>query len=60
MELVQAMAAVPERLLLPWFLQRVEGRSLGEVTEVCGVSLATAKRRIARAEEILRGKLDDA
>lgn len=60
MELVRAMESVPEKLLLPWFLQRVEGRSLGEVTEVCGVSLATAKRRIARAEEILRGKLDDA
>jgi RNA polymerase sigma-70 factor (ECF subfamily) len=60
MELVRAMDKVPERLLLPWFLQRVEGRSLGEVTEVSGVSLATAKRRIARAEEILRGTLDDA
>lgn len=60
MELVEAMEHVPTRLLLPWFLQRLEGRSLGEVTEVCGASLATVKRRIARAEAILRGKLDDA
>jgi RNA polymerase sigma-70 factor (ECF subfamily) len=60
MELVEAMQNVPVRLLLPWFLQRVEGRSLAEVTEVSGVSLATVKRRIARAEKILRGKLDDA
>lgn len=60
MELVEAMQNVPVRLMLPWFLQRLEGRSLGEVAEVCGVSLATVKRRIARAEEILRGKLDDA
>jgi RNA polymerase sigma-70 factor (ECF subfamily) len=60
MELVAAMDEVPERLLLPWFLQRIEGRSLGEITEVSGASLATVKRRIARAEQILRGKLDDA
>jgi DNA-directed RNA polymerase specialized sigma24 family protein len=60
MELVDAMQTVPERLLLPRFLQRIEGRSLAEVTEVCRVSLATVKRRIARAEQILRGKLDDA
>jgi len=60
MELTSAMDQVPERLLLPWFLQRIEERSLAEVTEVCGASLATVKRRIARAEEILREKLDDA
>jgi RNA polymerase sigma-70 factor (ECF subfamily) len=58
MELVAAMDKVPERLLLPWFLQRIEGRSLAEITELSGVSLATVKRRIARAEKILRGKLD--
>jgi RNA polymerase sigma-70 factor (ECF subfamily) len=60
MELVRAMDGVPERLLLPWFLQRVEGRSLGEIVEVSNASLATVKRRIAKAEKILRGKLDDA
>ncbi|MBW2278497.1 MAG: RNA polymerase sigma factor [Deltaproteobacteria bacterium] len=60
MELVRAMDKVPQRLLLPWFLQRIEGRSLGEITEVSDASLATVKRRIAKAEKILRGKLDDA
>lgn len=31
-------------------LRRIDRRELGEVAELCGVSLATIKRRIARAE----------
>ncbi len=32
-------------------LRRIEGMELAEVASTCGVSLATAKRRIARAEQ---------
>lgn len=60
MDLVRAMENVPVRLLLPWFLRRLEERSLGEIAEVCEISLATVKRRIAQAEETLRGKIDGA
>jgi RNA polymerase sigma-70 factor, ECF subfamily len=32
-------------------LRRIEGLELSEIVEACGVSLATVKRRIARAEQ---------
>jgi len=37
-----------------WILRHVEGHSLAEVAELAGVSLATAKRRIADANAILQ------
>ncbi len=43
---------VPQRIA--WTLRHVEGCSLDETAEQCGVSLATAKRHIHRAEEQLR------
>jgi RNA polymerase sigma-70 factor (ECF subfamily) len=60
LDLIRAMDGVPAKLLLPWFLRRLEERSLGEIAEVCEVSLATVKRRITQAETVLRGKIDDA
>lgn len=44
---------LPAKLRIPWMLHRVEGASLPETAEACEVSLATAKRRIAEAEERL-------
>jgi RNA polymerase sigma-70 factor (ECF subfamily) len=41
-------------LRLCWMLRRVEGLELTEVASLAGCSLATAKRRIAEAEEIVR------
>jgi RNA polymerase sigma-70 factor (ECF subfamily) len=43
---------------LAWMLRHVEGHTLDDVAAQCGVSLATVKRHIARAEECLRGHLD--
>lgn len=42
----------PERRI-PWTLHQVEGMTLPEVAEACGVSLATVKRRIAEAGALL-------
>jgi RNA polymerase sigma-70 factor (ECF subfamily) len=39
---------------LAWLLRAVEGCPLAEVAEQCGCSLATAKRRVARAHEQVR------
>jgi RNA polymerase sigma-70 factor (ECF subfamily) len=44
---------------LAWLLRHVEGERLEEVALACGCSLATAKRRIAAAQEILGGVLQD-
>jgi RNA polymerase sigma-70 factor (ECF subfamily) len=38
-----------------WLLRYVDGYKLDEVAELCGCSLATAKRRIALADERVRG-----
>ncbi len=43
---------------LAWMLRHVEGHSLDEVAEQCGVSLATVKRHITKAEACLRRHLD--
>jgi RNA polymerase sigma-70 factor (ECF subfamily) len=35
---------------IAWMLRHVEGESLESIAKICGCSLATAKRRIARAQ----------
>lgn len=38
---------------IAWMLRHVEGESLEDVARICGCSLATAKRRIARVQATL-------
>jgi RNA polymerase sigma-70 factor (ECF subfamily) len=45
----RALERLPIRERVPWVLRHVEGESLQQVAELCGCSLATVKRRIARA-----------
>lgn len=52
-ELYEALGRLSPDLRVPWLLHHVEGQTLPESAEACGVSLATVKRRIARAEELL-------
>lgn len=51
--LYQALAAIGVDRRVPWTLHHVEGLTLPEVAEHCGVSLATVKRRIAEAGALL-------
>ena len=39
---------------LAWMLRHVDGHTLPEVAAALGVSLATAKRRLAEAEQVVR------
>jgi RNA polymerase sigma-70 factor (ECF subfamily) len=56
-ELYEQLDRVPERCRLPWLVHRVMGETLPETAATCGVSLTTAKRRIAEAEARLeRGR----
>ncbi len=41
---------LPVDVKIAWMLRHVEGEPLDRVAELCGCSLATAKRRIARAQ----------
>jgi len=51
MLLDRALDRVPPDDRICWVLRRVEGYPMAEVVALAGCSLATAKRRIARADE---------
>jgi RNA polymerase sigma-70 factor (ECF subfamily) len=50
----RALARLPVELRLAWMLRHVEGCELSEIAEHCTCSLATVKRRIARADTRLK------
>jgi len=50
--------AVPLRVA--WTLRYLQGERLEQVAKLCGCSLATAKRRIAKAHALIRKGVDDA
>lgn len=53
-----ALARTDDRDRIAWMLRNVEGLSLEEVADVCECSLATAKRRIAAADAVVRRHLE--
>ncbi len=57
--LYAALDELSPELRTPWVLHRVMQHTLPEVAELCQMSLATVKRRIARAQERLRRRLDN-
>jgi RNA polymerase sigma-70 factor (ECF subfamily) len=52
-EVYRALDKLPTSERVPWTLRNVEGQQLEQVAELCGCSLATAKRRVASAHEKL-------
>jgi RNA polymerase sigma-70 factor (ECF subfamily) len=54
-----ALDRLPVDARLAWVLHRVEGETLERVAELCGCSLATAKRRIKAARDHLARELGD-
>lgn len=46
------VAKFPPRLRIPWLLRHLEGMQLEEIAESCGISLATVKRRLSRAQRL--------
>lgn len=53
-----ALDDLPVAERLAWSLRHLEGERLERVADLCGCSLATAKRRIAAAHERLREVID--
>lgn len=47
---------MPEDERIAFALRYIDGMELTEVAEVCGVSLATIKRKLARAQEIFQAR----
>lgn len=58
-QVYRALDRVPVNDRLAWTLRYVQGESLGEVAELCGCSLATAKRRVAAAQDAIMEALSD-
>jgi RNA polymerase sigma-70 factor (ECF subfamily) len=55
----RALDDVEPHCRIAWILRYVEGERLEDVADACGCSLATAKRRIAAAQELLLEVLRD-
>ena len=55
----QALERIPAKERVAWVLRHLEGRSLAEVAELVGCSLATVKRRISKAECRVERRLDE-
>jgi RNA polymerase sigma-70 factor (ECF subfamily) len=56
-EVYRALDGLAAHDRVAWALRNVEGEALEDVARLCGCSLATAKRRIARAQVKLRRRL---
>ena len=56
--LYEALDAIAPKLRIPWVLSELEGHTVETVAALCGVSVSTAKRRLASAEAALRRRLD--
>ena len=57
-ELYRALDRLPAADRVAWALRQLEGETLPRVAELAGCSLATAKRRIARAQSVLEQEVD--
>jgi len=55
----QALEGVSAAERFAWILRYVDGHNLDEVAEALGCSLATAKRRLARAQALVRAALQE-
>lgn len=49
----RVLATLPAKHKVPWMLRHVEGYTLDEVAAACACSLATAKRHIKRAHQVI-------
>ncbi len=56
-ELYRVLEGLSPKLRVPWVLSRVEGGTLEEVAAWCETSLATTKRRLARADDYVKRRL---
>jgi RNA polymerase sigma-70 factor (ECF subfamily) len=55
----RVLGGVPVQARVAWILRHLEGERLEAIAEMCRCSLATAKRRIAAAEQAIDEVFDD-
>jgi RNA polymerase sigma-70 factor, ECF subfamily len=49
---------LPVELRIAWLLRHIEGHTIRDVSRLCNCSLATAKRRLAKADERIMRSVD--
>ncbi|HYP78558.1 MAG TPA: RNA polymerase sigma factor [Polyangiaceae bacterium] len=52
------VSRLPEEVRAAWILRYVEGYTFDEICVASGCSLATAKRRVERAQSLVRGQVE--
>ena len=57
-EVSRAVGALPQKLRMTVLLRYYEAMTIGETADALGVSHATAKRQLKKANELLRQKLE--
>jgi RNA polymerase sigma-70 factor, ECF subfamily len=57
-DLRDVLQRIPSRIGEPWILHRLEGLTIREVAEVCDISVATIKRRVAAADRKVQQRID--
>jgi RNA polymerase sigma-70 factor (ECF subfamily) len=55
----RALDRLPAAERVAWVLRNVQGEPLHRIPELCGCSLSTAQRRLARAQQALERELGD-
>ena len=56
-QVYRVLDTLAPRHRVPWALRYIEGRSMEEVADLCGCSLATAKRRVSHTHERIYARL---
>jgi len=55
----RALGGLPDKLRAVWVLRHVVGHTVEDTAAACGCSMATVKRRLGAAEEIVQDHLQD-
>lgn len=58
-QLYKVLEKLPTAERLAWTLRHVEGEEMQTVADLCGCSLATAKRRVSAAQVLIEGALNE-
>jgi RNA polymerase sigma-70 factor (ECF subfamily) len=56
--LSRVLSGLPDDQRAAWVLRHVDGYKLDEVAAMCGCSLATCKRRISAADQVIRAHVE--
>jgi RNA polymerase sigma-70 factor (ECF subfamily) len=54
-----ALDRLPVNQRVPWVLRYIEGEPMERITQLCGISRATAHRRISAAHQVVRKAVGD-